>query len=95
MSDIKTPEFLLKEYERISEAHFNTSNQISLFFRYYLTLMSVPALLLLYINKDITTVENIFDPLVMFPLKPHIGWLCIIISLIGVSLTIFLTKLKF
>ncbi len=45
MSDIKTPEFLLKEYERISEAHFNTSNQISLFFRYYLTLMSVPALL--------------------------------------------------
>jgi hypothetical protein len=95
MSENITSDFLLKEYERISEAHFNTSNQISLFFRYYLTLMSVPALLVLYINKDITTVENIFDSTVHFPLKPHIGWLCLLISLIGLALTIYLTKLKF
>lgn len=91
----KTSEFLLKEYERISEAHFNTSSQISLFFRYYLTLMSVPALLLLYINKDITTVETIFNRDAVFVLKPHIGALCLIISIIGAALTTFLTKLKF
>jgi hypothetical protein len=95
MSENRTSDFLLKEYERISEAHFNTSNQISLFFRYYLTLMSVPALLVLYINKDITTVENIFNTTVHFPLKPHIGCLCLLISLIGLALTIYLTKLKF
>lgn len=91
----KTPDFLLKEYDRISEAHFNTSNQISLFFRYYLTLMSVPALLLLYVNKDISTVESIFILSNDFALRPHIGILCLMISFIGIALTIFLTKLKF
>jgi hypothetical protein len=95
MTKNNTIEFLLKEYDRISEAHFNTSNQISIFFRYYLTLMSVPALLLLYINKDITTVESVFNSSIHFPLKEHIGWLCLIISLIRLALTIFLTKLKF
>ena len=95
MSEIKTPEFLLKEYERISEAHFNTSNQISLFFRYYLTLMSVPAFLLLYINKDVSIVESLFKEATTFALKPQVGILCILISVIGVALTVFLTKLKF
>lgn len=95
MSDLKTTDFLLKEYDRISEAHFNTSNQISVFFRYYLTLMSVPALLLLYINKDISVVESIFRKDTAFALKPQLGILCVLISVIGVALTIFLTKLKF
>ena len=90
-----TSNFLLKEYDRISEAHFNTSNQISLFFRYYLTLMSVPAFLLLYINKDITVIESLFKESSSFSLKPQLGWLCIIISIIGISLTVFLIKLKF
>ena len=94
MSD-KTPDFLLKEYDRISEAHFNISEQISLFFRYYLTLMSVPAFLLLYVNKDIATVEALFSESSHFVLKPFIGILCVLISIIGVALTIYLIKLKF
>ena len=95
MNENKTSDFLLKEYDRVSEAHFNTSNQISLFFRYYLTLMSVPAFLLLYINKDVTVIESLFRDGSSFLLKPQLGWLCIIISIIGIALTIFLTKLKF
>lgn len=35
-------EYLLKEYEHIADAHFNVSQTISSFFKYYLILMAIP-----------------------------------------------------
>lgn len=35
-------EYLKEEYSRIAEAHFNTNTTISLFFRYYLIIVSAP-----------------------------------------------------
>jgi len=38
--------FILEEYKNISNAHYNTGNSISQFFRYYLILMSVVIVIL-------------------------------------------------
>lgn len=95
MTKYKSSEFLLKEYDRISEAHFNTSNQISSFFRYYLTIMSVPSILVIYSNDKISLVNQLFDFKINFILRPYLGLLFIIISLIGLALTFYLIKLKF
>lgn len=35
-------EFLLREYDNIANAFFNIKNSISLFFRYYILIASVP-----------------------------------------------------
>ena len=37
------PEFQLKEYENISQAHFKTNELIAVFFRYYTLVMAEPA----------------------------------------------------
>lgn len=95
MRDSESDKFMLKEYERISEAHFNTSNQISSFFKYYLTLMSVPGLFVIYINKDNAKVQYILSANAGNPSAPDLGWLCVFISIIGLFLTFYLTKLKF
>ncbi|MBP7052173.1 MAG: hypothetical protein KBE65_14250 [Phycisphaerae bacterium] len=50
----KTPfeEFLITEYSNIAQAHFNTMNTISTFFRYYLLIVSLPGPLLAVAMKD-------------------------------------------
>ena len=40
----KFDKFQLEEYKNISQAHFKTSETISIFFRYYLLIMSIPIL---------------------------------------------------
>ena len=34
--------FLLKEYDNIAQAHFNTKNSLIQFFRYYLLIIALP-----------------------------------------------------
>ena len=38
-------EFQLEEYRNISQAHFKTIETISIFFRYYLLIMSIPIII--------------------------------------------------
>ncbi|MDA1370240.1 MAG: hypothetical protein O2971_05715 [Proteobacteria bacterium] len=38
----ESSDFMLKEYENISQAHFKTNESIAIFFRYYLLLMAIP-----------------------------------------------------
>jgi len=42
MGDTEYDDFMLKEYEKIVESHFNTQNSISSFFKYYLLLLGAP-----------------------------------------------------
>ena len=44
-------EFQKLEYSNISGAHFETNKQIALFFRYYLLIASVPAIIVLLYDK--------------------------------------------
>ena len=41
----KFDKFQLEEYKNISQAHFKTSETISIFFRYYLLIMSIPIII--------------------------------------------------
>jgi len=36
-------DFLLKEYDNIAQAHFNTKQTLTAFFRYYLLIIALPA----------------------------------------------------
>ncbi|MFZ1805788.1 MAG: hypothetical protein WAU36_01120 [Cyclobacteriaceae bacterium] len=65
-------EFLFKEYENISRAHFEAQKQFALFFRYYTIFFSVP-IVLLALLKD----SNGFMTIEMF------GVLLIILGIIG------------
>ncbi len=49
--DKRYEDFLLAEYNNIAQAHFNTVNSISSFFRYYLLLVALPVPLLALVLK--------------------------------------------
>jgi hypothetical protein len=54
-------DFMLSEYEHISNAHFETSKQIISFYRYYLLIISAPTALLLFFDKEPQKLEQIIS----------------------------------
>src|SRR5690349_17892463 len=57
----KFDDFQLEEYKNISNAHFETINQISSFFRYYLIILAAPAAVIVVLDSDKRTFEELFN----------------------------------
>jgi hypothetical protein len=63
--------FLLKEYENIATAHFESQKQFALFFRYYTIFFSIPIVIYFY-DENKNFVSN-----------DQFGWLLIFLAVIG------------
>lgn len=86
--------YLLTEYNNIANAHFNTINTISSFFRYYLIIMSIPitilsAALVLIVNykgEPLSSLSTVGLVLISIFLS---------ISIIGFLLSLYIANLRF
>ena len=85
-------QFMLSEYDNIAQAHFNTVNNISNFFRYYLLIITIPIPLiaLSFQNMDTSFLSKIKDSIQLF-----ICYGTLTISLIGFCVLIYIINLRF
>jgi len=84
--------YLLKEYEHIADAHFNVSQTISSFFKYYLILMAIPLSITSYLisptasnNSDYVLTKN-----VSIIIASAFGILCFI----GILLCVYVINMR-
>jgi hypothetical protein len=75
-------EFLLKEYENIATAHFESQKQFALFFRYYTLFFSIPIVVFFYNDEKKLVTDSEF------------GWLMITLSIIGIFFFWYAVNLK-
>lgn len=78
--------FMLEEYKNLSEAHYNTTESISNFFKHYLLIVSVPITLLSLSEKFLDKGKG----LQVFP----IGIVCLLISLVGFFVCAYVINLR-
>jgi hypothetical protein len=78
--------FLLKEYENIANAHFESQKQLALFFRYYMLFFSVPFLLLSLFEKRSS---------VLFIDYTVFNYILIVLAIIGLFFYWFAISLKY
>ena len=82
--------FQLAEYQHIATAHFETSKQIAIFFRYYLLFFSVPLILItLFKEKSATDLIKILDDN-----SQAIGIVFGILAIIGLGFSIYVIDLR-
>lgn len=81
-------EFQLEEYKNISQAHFKTIETISIFFRHYLLIMSIPIIVAGFFTK--------YEEYKIFIVKYYqiFSLLLIIIALIGVCMLGYVIVLR-
>ncbi len=90
----KFEEFQIEEYKNISNAHFETNKQIGIFFRYFLIIVSAPALIFIWFGKEhenflseLLNGNNIYNNL-------FIGFFIVFIAIIGFFASFYLVGLK-
>lgn len=85
-------EFLIAEYNNVAQAHFNTVNTISNFFRYYLLITSIPipisAFLIQNVEPDLSKLDN--TPFYFFS-----GYISLVIFLVGICVIVYMMNLRF
>lgn len=86
-------DFLLSEYDHISNAHFEMTKQVSLFLRYYLLIMSAPAFIFTIYGKDVDSLRKILTGQ-DFGISNYIAYFCLLISIIGLLVCMYMIKLK-
>lgn len=88
-------QFLLDEYDHISSAHFEMTKQIANFIRYYLLIISAPAVIFTIIGKD-TDVKS-FEKILNISdntLRNIIAYFFLAISIIGFLTSLYVISLK-
>lgn len=86
-------EFMLSEYEHISNAHFESGKSINSFFRYYLLIMSAPAFIFLIFDKKVEDITKIFDGEDL-GVNKYICFFFIIISFVGYFIFMYIVNKK-
>lgn len=86
-------DFLLEEYEHISNAHFEILKQVSIFFRYYLIILSTPAIIIVFLKNDIEKISHLMNGQEI-GISNYIGGFFLIISIIGLFLFIYIINLR-
>jgi hypothetical protein len=81
--------FLLKEYDNIAQAHFNTTATISTFFRYYLLIISFPLTALTILTKTVESASS------YIPSASMLVWLSIFLCAVGLSIMGYILNLRF
>ena len=90
--------FLLAEYDNIAQAHFNTKNSISSFFKHYLLIVSLPLpiLAIVFGKASNTSADKPFpfptDTLSLYLLN-LIPFLFMIISIVGILVMLYIVNL--
>jgi len=90
-------EFLLKEYDNIAQAHFNTKQTLTTFFRYYLLIVALPLpFIALFIDKvaRAEASSSIQQSLILAAadLSPFLSFT---IGLIGIFVMLYMANLHF
>lgn len=86
-------EFMLSEYEHISNAHFESGKSINSFFRYYLLIMSAPAFIFLIFDKKMEDVTRMFNGEDL-GVNKYICFFFIIISSVGYFIFMYIINKK-
>jgi uncharacterized HAD superfamily protein len=86
-------EFQKLEYSNISGAHFETNKQIALFFRYFLLIASVPAIIVLLYDKNINKIAELFLGKVSIYETVFVSAILMIISVLGFFTFLYITNL--
>ena len=95
MDDSKNNEpfsdFLLREYDNIASAYFNIKNSISLFFRYYILIASVPLTVFLFFLGKTSNEQKLLlsDSYAVF------SGICFLTMLVGFSLMMYVLSMNF
>lgn len=85
--------FLLKEYEYIAQAHFESTKQVTYFFRYYLVILSAPAVVFFLFKDDLTKLASLLQGQAS-EINIYIAYFFITISMVGVAVCFFIIKIK-
>jgi hypothetical protein len=88
-------EFQKLEYSNISGAHFETNKQIALFFRYYLLIASVPAIIVLLYDKNINKIAGLFLGQVSIYETVFVSAILMIISVLAYLIIILFQERRF
>jgi uncharacterized HAD superfamily protein len=91
----KYEEFLLKEYDNIAQAHFNTVSTISTFFKHYLLVVSLPIPLLAWVLKSGTDSTGKGPASVLDDLGLGVPLGAILIAVIGFCVMCYIANLRF
>jgi uncharacterized HAD superfamily protein len=85
-------EFLIAEYNNIAEAHFNTVNSISNFFRYYLLIVTIPipisAFLIQNTGVDLSSITEA-------PFYFSASLVSLVIFFVGICVVTYIMNLRF
>jgi len=87
-------DFMLAEYQHISTAHFETAKQIASFFRYYLLIISAPAFIILFFDKDSEKLLKLFNGEIN-EINVFLCMLFCIIAVIGFLICCYIINKKF
>ena len=89
--------FLLKEYDNIAQAHFNTKNNLSVFFRYYLLIMALPLPLFAVIlgNMPGQTTKIQSYEMILNTFIEYIPIFSIILAIVGFCVMLYISGIHF
>jgi hypothetical protein len=91
-------DFLLTEYNNIAQAHFNTKNSISSFFKHYLLIVSLPIPILAVVfgkTPDTAASKSLTNSTEYSLLLNLIPCLFVIISIVGILVMLYIVNLGF
>jgi len=88
----KFEEYLLTEYSNIAKAHFKSIETISMFFRYYLLIMSIPISVIAVFFQIAPEREKILSIVLQYKLPISVVLFCI--SLIGLGVFCYIVNLR-
>lgn len=93
-TNLKIQDFLLEEYNNISEAHFKSIDTISNFFRYYLLLIGLPVPIIVVILQIYPNTNNFLYNINSINNYILISFILFCISFIGFAVCIYIINLR-
>lgn len=88
----KFEDFLLSEYQNIAQAHFKSMETISIFFRHYLLIMSIPISAIAVISQITTGNRNATSIVLQYYSPISIVLVCI--AVVGFGVFCYIVNLR-
>ena len=85
-------DFLISEYNNIAEAHFNTVNTISNFFRYFLLIITIPIPIVVFLFQQL---EGIKVDAINRSIKSLAGMGSVILFFVSICVVAYIINLRF
>ncbi len=88
-------DYLHKEYSYIAEAHFNTNDTISTFFKHYIALMTIPIAILVFTLKSGSGSSVSLPQDLANDLRQIGGWFLGLLAIAGAAVFLYVANLRF